>query len=83
MKLSRRRLLQGASALSLAGLRPGRALAAPTQPKRLLLMVHRHGTIPEYWTPGGGSGELNLPPLLDPLAPWQDRIALVSGPAER
>ena len=79
----RRRLLQtlGVSATVSPFLPLLRSAAGgpETPPVRLLLMFHPHGTIRENWLPTGTSSDFTLPAILDPLAPYQDRLVVIDG----
>ena len=84
MKTSRRDILKkmGLGALSLPfleGLCPRHAFAQSGTPKRLLVVVHRHGTIPQKWMPAGNQdGQLMLSDVLVPLANYRDRIVQIA-----
>jgi len=83
--LSRRTVLRGAGvALALpllesmtpAGLR--RAWAAGEAPARIAFMYIPHGAVMDRWVPAA-TGALELTPTLQSLAPWRDRVSIVSG----
>ncbi|MCA9672541.1 MAG: DUF1552 domain-containing protein [Myxococcales bacterium] len=83
---SRRFFLAGAAGFALGlpfleALAPKKqALAAPgDKPKRLIVVVHRQGTVLSQWTPSGSETSFTLPSLLAPLAPYQSKLLVVSG----
>jgi hypothetical protein len=84
--LSRRTLLRGAAAavalpllesMTPAGLR--RVHAAGEAPARVAFMYLPHGAVMDRWLPAGSGSELTLGPTLQSLAPWRERLTLVSG----
>jgi hypothetical protein len=84
--LSRRTLLRGAAAavalpllesMTPAGLR--RVYAAGEAPARVAFMYLPHGAVMDRWLPAGSGSELTLGPTLQSLAPWRERLTLVSG----
>lgn len=83
--LSRRKLLHGAGvALALPFLEsmiPAAARAAGVaQPRtRLACMYLAHGAIMEQWTPAGDGADFELSPILQSLAPYRDRLNVISG----
>lgn len=81
MNLSRRTLLRGAGgmALALPFLEATARGAAAGPPLRLLVMVHGQGTMLDRWTPSATGAGFALPPLLAPLAPFKDKINVLSG----
>ena len=92
MSVSRRRLLQLAGAsLAVPFLRPPlRSFAdtgdtgdtgAPigTVPKRLIVFHMPQGTVMNQFVPMGTETDFMLPLILQPLAPWQDRINIITG----
>lgn len=48
-------------------------------PKRLLLFFHPHGVVREAWLPTGTTNAFTLPTILEPLAPYQDHLAVIDG----
>ena len=52
---------------------------AEAPPKRLLLFFHPHGVVHENWLPVGTSTDFTLPTILEPLAPYQDRLVVIDG----
>jgi hypothetical protein len=38
-----------------------------------------HGVVLDQWTPRTGAAGLELPPILEPLAPFRDRLTVISG----
>jgi len=50
-----------------------------TPPKRLLLFYHPHGVIRDTWLPTGTETDFVLPTMLEPLAPFQDRMVVIDG----
>ena len=79
--MTRRQLFAGAGGLTAAGLLglPRLAQANGTSPKRLILFYTPHGTIWDDWRPTGTATRFALGPILSPLAPYQDRLALIDG----
>ncbi len=84
--LSRRTVLRGMGAsLALpfleAMLPPfslgGRASAAPAH--RFLAFYTPNGMAMEYWTPKGVGTDFDLSPVMEPLAPFKDRMIALSG----
>jgi hypothetical protein len=80
---SRRRLLAGlgvsAAALPFLPLLESAAGGPEGPPKRLLLFYHPHGVIYDRWRPTGGAADFVLPTILEPLAPFQDRLVVLDG----
>lgn len=81
--LTRRHILAGlgvsAAALPFLPLLESAAGGPEAPPKRLLLFYHPHGTIYERWRPTGTASDFVLPAILEPLAPFQDRLAVIDG----
>ncbi len=84
-RLSRRRLLAGASSIAVAlpllrslGVRADEA--APP-PKRLVLMYTPNGVVSDAWWPTNVTSEtsFDLGSILQPLAPFRERLLLLSG----
>lgn len=87
MTLSRREFVKA------AGLSPAMApflgglpaLAGPSEPplakQRLVIVFSPNGVIPEaFWPkPPADGAELELPPILEPLAPFRDRLTTLHG----
>jgi hypothetical protein len=85
-KLNRRLFLGGALGAAAASpwLRVSRALAGGTPaPKRLVIWHTPAGTVETHFRPRAGTSEsdFTLPSILDPLAPFRDRL-LVFGPTD-
>jgi hypothetical protein len=80
--LSRRTVLRGAGAsLALPFLEamvPG-AKAAVRPARRLLTFYVPNGMAMEYWTPKGEGSVFELPPILEPLAPYRNQMLVLSG----
>ena len=55
----------------------GRAASAPAH--RFLTFYVPNGMAMEYWTPKGEGSHFELSPILEPLAPFRDRILVLSG----
>ncbi len=51
--------------------------------KRLVIMFSPNGTIPDNFWPEQAEGKLNLPRILKPLEPFQDRLMLLKGVSNR
>ena len=47
--------------------------------KRLGVMYVPNGMSMDYWSPKGSGAQLELSPILQPLAPFQDRLLVLSG----
>ena len=89
-RLTRRSLLRAAGASALAlGVGP-RVASAATKPKRIIFCVTMHGFFRpnlELVPPGKTSGDAYefpldpraLSPILEPLAPWTDRLLVLDG----
>lgn len=84
--LSRRTLLRGAGAavalplldaMIPAGTALAQTAAAPTS--RMGFFYFPHGAIMDRWTPVATGGDFALTPILEPLAPWRDRMTVVSN----
>jgi hypothetical protein len=84
---SRRRFLRdlgigagaGLGAMSLPLLRGEPARATDGFPKRFVVWFTPNGSIRENWTPSGGETSFTLSRILEPLAPFQDRLVVVDG----
>lgn len=63
----------------LPGLRRARADVPEGAPKRLLVFHHSQGTVLPDFVPVGSSTDFTLPHILEPLAPYQDRMAVLTG----
>jgi hypothetical protein len=56
------------------------ALAAPEKPvKRFSIVYVPNGRIMEQWTPSTESADFELPLLLQPFAPFRDRLLVITG----
>src|SRR5262249_34891520 len=59
---------------------PRRARAdVPTYPQRFVVFFSSCGTIAPSWTPTGGERDFQLSPILAPLEPYRDDIAIIEG----
>ncbi|MDX1561689.1 MAG: DUF1552 domain-containing protein [Gammaproteobacteria bacterium] len=83
----RRRFLQGAGAAIglplLDAMTPALTQAAP-QPKRISFIYMPNGVAMNfsginYWRPEGEGTSFELSPILTPLAPYRDRLSVISG----
>jgi hypothetical protein len=86
--LDRRTLLRGLGAgLSLplldAMLPTASAADVAARPKRLQVFYSPNGMIMESFRPTLVDGALNLSPILQPLAPFKDRLTVVAGLAQQ
>jgi Protein of unknown function (DUF1552) len=81
--LSRRSLLRGAGGISLGlpflEIMDGRAGGAPPDPVRLVVFFTNNGTVHSAFTPTGTETDFTLGTILQPLAPFQDRLLVLSG----
>jgi hypothetical protein len=85
--LPRRRFLQGAGAALglplLDAMTP--ALSQPAAPPKRISFVYMPNGVAmnfsgiNYWTPRGEGSDFELSPILTPLAPYRDRMSVVSG----
>ena len=80
--LSRRTALKAAgAAISLpfldAMLPPMRAAAKPAH--KFLAFYVPNGMAMEYWTPKGDGPSFEVPPILEPLAPFKDKLIMFTG----
>jgi hypothetical protein len=55
------------------------AKTAASPVRRLGVVYVPNGMAMEYWTPAGAGPEFGLTPVLQPLAPFRDRLLIVSG----
>ncbi|MCP5520427.1 MAG: DUF1552 domain-containing protein [Verrucomicrobiales bacterium] len=71
--------LSAASLPFLVGL-PSLGLAAPARPRqRLVILFSPNGTIPPSFWPDATGEEFELKEILQPLAPFQDRLLVLNG----
>lgn len=82
-KLQRRTFLAGtAGALTLPLLQAMKTRAAPGDyPQRLVLFYNPNGTVGENWFPTDATSEteFTLPRILEPFAPYRDKLAIIKG----
>lgn len=82
-KLSRRAFLGGAGAVlalpALESLMPRKARAEPGDARRILTFYVPNGVHMPAWTPAEVGSVFTLPTILEPLAPHQAKIAVLSG----
>jgi hypothetical protein len=80
--ISRRALLRGGSAALalplLDAMTPALAAATP-RPKRLGFIETPNGIWMDHWTPAKSGADWALTPTLEPLAPFRDRMLILSG----
>ncbi|MGH1341670.1 MAG: DUF1552 domain-containing protein [Nannocystales bacterium] len=81
--MQRRTFLRGAGGV-LVGLpflesQRVKAGGAMGSPKRFVTIMHPQGTIPDAWLPAQTGNNFTLPTVLEPLAPLQDQINVLSG----
>ena len=89
--LSRRRFLRGASATIGLPLLDAMVPAfgqAPAPAKRISFIYMPNGVAKnftgiDYWTPEGRGRDMELSTILTPLAPYRDRLTVVTGLAQR
>ncbi len=79
VSLSRRSLLGAAASLAGTALLPRTVWASPLPPKRLVFVFTGLGTIYPSWVPSGTEKSFTLGPILQPLAPFQDRMVVLDG----
>ncbi len=83
--ISRRALLRGAGATlalpMLDAMIPACTFAAPetVRPIRLSFIEVPNGIVMDKWTPNTEGANFALTPILEPLAPFQDRMLVLSG----
>ncbi len=82
-RLPRRTLLRsGASALALPlldAMFPAIGAGAVKPAHRFLAFYVPNGMAMEYWTPKKDGGNFDLTPVLEPLAPFRDKVTVLSG----
>jgi hypothetical protein len=79
VKMTRRSLLRGAGGASLGLPFLEGTAGAQTPPLRLLVFVHGQGTVLSRWKPAQVGTTFDLPMLLQPLAPHQQKLNVWSG----
>jgi hypothetical protein len=79
MSISRRKLLGAAGALAGTAFLPRAVWAASPPPKRLVIVFSANGTIFNSWLPTGTETNFTLSPILQPLAPYQKKLLVLSG----
>jgi hypothetical protein len=79
-RISRRALLGAGAALGASTLLP-RGVGADTTapPKRLIVVFSANGTIYDSWKPTGTESNFTLSTILQPLAPFQSKLLVLSG----
>lgn len=83
--MSRRTLLRGAGGVAIglplldAMVKPRRAGAQSTAPKRFLVYFKPGGVVLDNWRPRGTEAEFTLGPVHQPLVPFQKQIAFLEG----
>ena len=84
--IPRRTFLRGAGATLalplLEGMVPAFA-AAPNPALRLAVVYAPNGMMMDKWTPAAEGAAFDLPPILEPLAAFQDRFLVLSGLSQR
>jgi hypothetical protein len=90
--LSRRAFLRGAGSMLglplLSAMTPALSAAQSSSPARRLGFIYgpngvaRNFKDVNYWTPKGEGSNFELSAILTPLAPWRDRMFVVSGLAQ-
>jgi hypothetical protein len=86
--VDRRTFLRGAGAALalpfLDAMQPAFAGPSSAPPvKRLAIAYVPNGIIMDHWTPAGEGAAFELPAILQPLAPFRDRILVLSGLGSR
>ena len=83
LRVSRRNFLRGvgigAAAVALPFARVLSGKADDTIPKRFIAWFTPNGTIDEEWVTGGGATDFTLGRILEPLAPFRDKLLLLDG----
>lgn len=83
IRLSRRNFLRGlgvgATALAMPFARVLETRADGHMPKRFLAWFTPNGTISDEWVTGGGTTDFTLGRILEPLAPFRDKLLLLDG----
>ncbi len=87
-RLDRRTFLRGAGAALalpwLDAMQPAFAAPSPAKAvKRLAIAYVPNGIIMDHWTPARDGAAFELPSILEPLAPFRDRILVLSGLGSR
>jgi hypothetical protein len=81
--LDRRTFLRGVGATIalplLDAMVPARALAMTRPAPRMAFIYFPHGAVMKEWTPAGSGRQFELGRILQPLAPFTDRLTIVSG----
>lgn len=81
--LARRTFLQGVGATlalpMLDAMRPARAAADGSAPRRLAYVFFPNGAIMPDWKPEGVGTDYELPKTLQPLAPHKSDLLVISG----
>lgn len=78
-RLTRRGLLGAAAGLVGSTFLPRAAWADNTPPKRLIIVFSANGTIYDQWRPTGTEKAWTLSTILQPLAPYKDRVNVYDG----
>lgn len=78
-RISRRSLLGAGAALIGSALLPRTAWADGIPPKRLVIVFSPCGTIYPSWAPTGSETSFVLSPILQPFAPFQDRMIVIDN----
>jgi hypothetical protein len=86
--ISRRTILRGAGAALalpwLDAMQPALSAASTApRPRRLAFVYVPNGIIMDHWTPAADGSGFELTPLLEPLAPYRDRLLVLSGLAQK
>lgn len=88
--LARRQFLRNlgisAAALPFLGGLPslfGQEAAGDSRPHRLVIMFSPNGILPDKFWPETTGSEFVLPPILEPLTPFQDRTLILKGVANK
>jgi hypothetical protein len=86
--LNRRTFLRGTGAAFalplLEAMQPAFAGSDSAKPvKRLAIVYVPNGIIMDHWTPAAEGAAFELPPILQPLTPFRDRILVLSGLGSR
>jgi hypothetical protein len=81
LRITRRSLLGAAGAVVASSLLPESVKAGPfaAPPTRLVIVFSANGTIYDSWVPQGSGTSFTLSTILQPLAPYQQKLLVLDG----